>query len=83
VAEVGDPGLGLDALVHAVTGDDVDVLQPADQSGQEQERQNEGSANCQPRRRLIERSLKILAALGMTPTVSHLSAEQHTAPSGP
>ena len=29
---VGDPGLGLDALVHAVGTDDVDVLQPADQA---------------------------------------------------
>ncbi len=41
VGEVGDPGLGLDRLVHAVAGDDVDVLQPADQAGQKQERQNE------------------------------------------
>ena len=31
---VGDPGLGLDALVHPVGADDVYVLQPADQAAE-------------------------------------------------
>ena len=39
---IGDPGLGLDALVHAVGGDDVDVLQPGDQAAEHQKGKREG-----------------------------------------
>ena len=38
----GDPGLGLDALVHPVRTDDVDVLQPPDQHAQGRQREREG-----------------------------------------
>ena len=39
---IGDPGLGLDALVHAVGGDDVDVLQPRDQAAERHQAEREG-----------------------------------------
>ncbi len=47
----GNPGLGLDALVHAVGADDVDVLQPPDQAAQHQQGQREGKQKLPGRRR--------------------------------
>ena len=37
VRGIGNPGLGLDALVHPVGGDDVNVLQPVDQAAEHQQ----------------------------------------------
>src|SRR5581483_12199668 len=42
VRRIADRRRRLQALVHAVGGDDVDVLQPADQAAQEQQREDEG-----------------------------------------
>src|SRR5581483_5312356 len=47
VRRIADPRRRLQALVHAVGGDDVDVLQPADQAARNSSERTKASSSCQ------------------------------------